>query len=307
MRAITLSNQLSRELGVDYVVTSSPDHPELIAGPDVLVGGRGQLTALFKVARNTQVRMLHARVAAARLALPAQAVLVALVDRDSNPPRPLVDNGFDVVVDDDSLASLVSVCGGRDVARHNTAELQGVQHRHGVFYSTVMQIAQLRQRHKPKATSAELVVNLLQSQPDAVGEERGELRLPPNVETMDQGWSERRVSGSARAVALRATVRGTVVVGMPGTVRRPVIRRLRSLWAEAFFDDVVFDAGIPYHRRMVPRVLLVESWPMHRSDPEKPSRGMAFSGWLLAIATSAEEISALASRSVEVIAKRLHA
>ena len=79
------------------------------------------------------------------------------------------------------------------------------------------------------------------------------------------------------------------------------------LWSKGLSEDFVLDTGVPYRRAARPRVLLVESWPKQRFDPNKPARVSAFSSWIMAIATTAEEIEVLVERSLEILGKRIHA
>lgn len=68
-----------------------PDHPHLFAGPDVLIGSRGVITALFLPSwrDGTNYRDLIARLTASKLALPAKTYFVlVLPDADvSLPPN----------------------------------------------------------------------------------------------------------------------------------------------------------------------------------------------------------------------------
>ena len=55
----------------------------------------------------------------------------------------------------------------------------------------------------------------------------------------------------------------------------------------------------------MPRILLVDGWPTRRGDPTKPLRSAAFGGWLMALATTADDIEALMHRTVEFTRRRL--
>lgn len=74
-RRDTLGRLLRGEIDNDYIVVTSPDHPLLLTGPDILIGGGGKLTAVY-LANAQEVRqnwLLRARYTLARLALPATA------------------------------------------------------------------------------------------------------------------------------------------------------------------------------------------------------------------------------------------
>jgi hypothetical protein len=308
LRRSPLSDVLSRELGGDFVVVPGPDHPELISGPDVLIGGRGRITALFRISRSTQVRLLRARLIGARLALPAGSSLVAHVESGVEPPRNLVENAFDVVLSENALADLVGVCRARETRNRASNDLQRVQYEHSIYYSTVLQIARLRQRREARPTSPSQVIASLRSR--HVGETQTSFRESvPIREEEDlveaEPWPSPRRGTFDRL--LQATVEGTTVAALPESTVERVMRAVRPIWSAALSADFTFDNGVPYQRAFNPRVLLVEAWPTHRGDPTKPVRALAFAGWLPAIATTADEIASLVRRTLEVTARRLRA
>jgi hypothetical protein len=306
LKRFDLGRLLARELGGDFIVVPNPDHPELIAGPDVLIGGRGRITATFRVARSTNRSLLEARVVATRLALPAGTNLVGMVEDDTEPPPQLVQQGFDVVLRDAESPRLVRLCSAPPSERLRIKELQGVQRRHALFYSTILQISELRQRRELKATSAREVVTSLQSRQPLVDDQLAKLAAPPVFAepstTSPQKWRKRR----SDVLSSRASVRQTTVAALPD-VHRSIAQRLKPLWSEALADDFVLDTGVPYQRTFQPRVLLVEAWPTYRFDPRKPARAAAFSSWLMALATTPEDIETLVNRSLEAVSKRIHA
>jgi hypothetical protein len=72
-RRSLLGRSLRREISDDYIVVTAPDHPLLLKGPDILIGGDGNLTAVYlpTIQEINQNRLLRARYILARLALPA--------------------------------------------------------------------------------------------------------------------------------------------------------------------------------------------------------------------------------------------
>lgn len=68
-----LGKSLRRGISNDYVVVTEPDHPLLLKGPDILIGGGGNLTALYlpTIQEINQNGLLRARYILARLALPS--------------------------------------------------------------------------------------------------------------------------------------------------------------------------------------------------------------------------------------------
>jgi hypothetical protein len=292
-----LSRKLTRELGGDFVVAPSPDHPELASGPDLLVGGRGRITAVFRVGRYTSPRLLEARVIATRLAFPAESCLAAMVEREVEPPRHLADQGFDVVLGDRQTRDLIRLC-TKGVSDDNNRfkQLQQIQRKHDIEYSTILQIAELRQRHKLRPKSARKVIADLRNRESLV-----DGLLQEGLRSV----AEDRIGREGPQRWLRATLRQTTVAALPINPSGSKAFGLRTLWCEALSDDFKLDRGVPYQLAFRPRILLVEVWPTDRFDPCKPTRVAAFSSWLIAIATTAEDIEALVDRSIEMVAKRI--
>jgi hypothetical protein len=307
-----LSRRLTRELGRDFVVVPRPDHPELSSGPDVLVGGRGRLTAVFRIGRTTASRLLDARVIAARLAFPAGTLLVAMVDDGATVTSPSAGQGFDEFLGSREVGALIRLCTTEQPRHHRAEELRRIQQKHATFYSTIFQIAELRGRHHLQPSKPREVIDALSTRMITSGPSRPLLHLPQlaaayvdrALEESDSGKLRQRRSAPRSP---RTTVRDTTVATLPGAKVKPTQESLRTLWSEALSEDFGMDAGVPYPRAFHPRILLVEVWPKHRFDPQKPVRIAAFSSWLLAISTTPEEIESLVDRSLEVIGKRMNA
>lgn len=302
MNRYQISNDLSRALGADFNVVPSPDHPELISAPDVIVGGRGRVTAMFRVARSTRPRMLEARVVAARLALPPGSSLVALVEDDAESRLELVRRGFDFVLRSSDTRHLARLCGAGPPERLPIETLREVQRKHAIVYSTLLQFAETRQRGKPKPSSAREVVAALRQRHGP-----GDVLLSTDMESKHESGAGRPRGRPFQHHSPRATV-GNSTVAMLSERRRSITMMLTPVWTEAFADDYVLeDDGVPYPRDFHPRILLVETWPTHRSDPRKPARAAAFSSWLMAVPSSATQVAGLIERSESLISKRLNA
>jgi len=288
-------------------VVHSPDHPELISGPDVLIGGKGRITAVFRVASSTPRRLLEARFVATRLALPAGSSLVAVVDPQVEPPRYLAEHAFDVVLGDSEIRDLVRLCTLGQPERRRLDDLRRVQQQHAVLYSTVLQIAELRQQHTLKASDAREVVANLKSREPVVDEPFPKVSPPTIVREFTDQTDGRLWGRQSPSDWPSATVKQTTVAALPDSKRRSIMSRIRPLWSEALSADFVLDMGVPYQRAFQPRVLLVDAWPTHRFDPRKPARAAAFSSWLMAVATTPEEIETLVDRTLEITTRRIRA
>jgi hypothetical protein len=302
LKVLSLARSLSRELGAGFVVAPYPDHPELFSGPDILVGGGGRITAIFRLGRFTQKKWLYARVVAARLALPPWSVLVANVERGAEPEPVVIDSGFDFVLGDRELADLTGICKNGRRSDFSLSDLRTVQQRHALMYSTILQVALLRQRRKLEPTTVPLVMAALgDSEGQAFDSYEGAVEREPRREKKEPS---NRFRSSGRL--LRAIVHGTAVTGLVSR-RQPTMRQVRTVWSEALASDFVFDSGVPYSRTANPRVVLVDSFPRSNRDPGKPTRSLAFGGLLLAVATTATDIVRLVDRVQEVTARRLNA
>jgi hypothetical protein len=67
------------------------------------------------------------------------------------------------------------------------------------------------------------------------------------------------------------------------------------------------DNGIPYcDSNQYPNILLIEKWPHLQHDPDKPLRSAAFSGWIMAISSTVDDIEYLVDRSQNSFRKRLN-
>ena len=71
----SLAKRVREQLGERFVVAARPEHPYLLAPPDLMIGGEGLLTAVFSPnsAENRAPKLLRTRLVAARLALPEHA------------------------------------------------------------------------------------------------------------------------------------------------------------------------------------------------------------------------------------------
>jgi hypothetical protein len=83
----TIGRELIDRLPGSYVVVAAPDHPLLLEGPDVLIGGEGAAVALFipKASERLNRESFLARVILSRLALPPKTstVLISDPERDA--------------------------------------------------------------------------------------------------------------------------------------------------------------------------------------------------------------------------------
>jgi hypothetical protein len=87
-----VARALRRRLDGSFTVCAWPDHPHLMSGPNLLVGGQGKLTAIFLIGPSSNRNLL-----AARLALPMDCRCVAVADDAGCQRLGPLDQNFDEV------------------------------------------------------------------------------------------------------------------------------------------------------------------------------------------------------------------
>jgi len=289
MDTLGLSRLLTRDLGSEYVVVAHPDHPELLSAPTLLVGGKGRLTAIFRVSRYTRTRSLQSHVIGARLALPASTRFVAVTEPQGTLSERFSYDTFDNTVDGTDGRGLVQLCSELKHDEERERELRQNQERHAITYWTFFQIAELRRRRSLQPGDAIKVLASLASR-----------WIVPTL-----SGSEQSAAGSRRA-RFKVNFKDTTIAALPQIDHKPHLGYLEPFCSDALSEDFVLQRGIPYQRRTLPRILMVESWPSRRGDPNKPIRSAAFSGWVMALATSPKDIEDLMERSHEVVNRRLN-
>lgn len=119
-----VNEELLRTLGDQYVVVAAPDHPLLMKGPDILIGGNGALSALLipTASERRQPKLATARFALCRLALPEQAKFLLLAGEE--------DGDVATLLSDDVAAvfSIESVGQRRELATVVSAPQRLFQH-----------------------------------------------------------------------------------------------------------------------------------------------------------------------------------
>lgn len=268
---------LQRELGGAYHVVGQPDHPMLISGPDLLIGGEGKLTAVVWVKKHEPANRLMARITAARLALPPQTRLLAVVAEDAQAPDWLMRN-FDEVLEPRAPWRTIFRYATSDARLRGDREaLKENKRRHSEKFAFALLLATLRRKHELEAVAPEVVVRELSQ-----------------VNRPGQGYLQ-------NTVHLRrptAQVRGSLVSSL--SPHGKTVPQLRTLCDAGFTFSYQLDTGIPYEKPDTNlNVLLVEDWPVVRYDPEKPLRSAAFGCWIMAKSTNADDIAHLIERSRE--------
>lgn len=272
-----IATALKRELGGAFHVVAQPDHPMLLSGPDILIGGQGKLTAVVWVGKNESASSLVARITAARLALPSETRILASLADDAVVPDAVMRN-FDEVAHQAAAWRTILRYATSDVTlRGDRKALKENKRRHSEKFAFALLLANLRRKHELNTISPEVVLR------DLVRD------------------SQETLIYSQKSFRLRrptAQVLGSVVTSL-STSGRPV-QQLRSVCDAGFTSSYVLDTGVPYEMPDANlNVLLVEEWPLVRSDPEKPLRSAAFGCWIMAKSSGADDINRLIERARE--------
>jgi hypothetical protein len=283
-----VGNALRRSLSDAFHIAILPDHPQLLSAPSLLVGGQGRLTAIFLVGRSSGRNLLYARLASARLALPTNTRMVALLDDGADRRVSRLLSNFDLAVSvQEPSRSLANYCAGTAATIARPADLARAKRSHQIRYSTALQITYLRRRHELTPQQPFRVIDALQEREGAV-----------SAEVLASLRSEDRLQ--------EAHIRGTRVFGIQKDTRHSFRSSLLPIWTSGLRMRFALDAGVPYDSNAdVLDVLLIDDWPIGRFDPDKPIRASAFSGTIVAIASGVEEIEGLIDRAHQILRKRL--
>lgn len=270
-------NRLRRELDRAFQVVARPDHPMLLSGPDLLIGGDGKLTAVLFIGKSESDNGLLARITATRLAMPSNTKLLAFTPDDKNPSAPVINN-VDELAGSRSVWQVIARYSTSDAyAKANRKDLSEMKRRHVEKYSFALLLSTLRRRHELPAVSAEAVIAEL-----SIAESK-------NVFAPTQ-------SPILRLRRPATEVMGTHVASLTSS-RRP-LQQLRTICDAGLNDGYILDTGVPYQRPDSHlSVLLVENWPTIRHDPDKPVRSAAFGCWIMARSSGAHDIYRLVERS----------
>jgi hypothetical protein len=219
---------------------------------------------------------------------------VALIEPDASLPPWLIDNGFDFVLEAHEQRQMARLC--EEPWQHNkVADLIGVQRRHALIYSTLLEISELRRQHELQPQDGEAVLRELN------------VRFPTPGETFTDETTQKVIRGKKRLSELRSiSIFQTKVALLPKQKKQSPAERFLPFWTDGLLEDFEFDTGIPYRRKALPRVVMVESWPSRRGDPDKPMRAAAFSGWVMAVSTTASDMEELVERSISFMQERLN-
>ncbi|MEX0805796.1 MAG: hypothetical protein WD688_21125 [Candidatus Binatia bacterium] len=291
-------SSIERRLSKDFIVSSRPDHPHLFDTPDIIVGGRGILSAVFvpKARELKNPEMLLARLIATRLAFPSNTRCFFIT-------IPLLTDEFSATVTEhfDKLFKLED--SGRFVESLSDVEVTGttravpaeIRKQAQKRYELLLRVANLRHGRQPSgADPRELLISLRQS----VAENTFPLLSP--------AFSRSPLGVRTERPRNLLNYHGSEIGIVPIANGQLKSDSISELCAYSFGSSYGLDRGIPYlGRKISPNILLVNRWPERGRDPFKPVRAAAFAGWAFTAAQDSEDVTLLADRLQKIFAHQL--
>ena len=284
-----LVSTLERRLPKEFIVSVRPDHPHLLESPDIIVGGRGVLSAIFvpKARELQNPEILLARLIGSRLAFPSEI-------RCFLTATPLIADDFSLAVSEHfdrsfeltdliHLIESIQEIEGREISRSVPAQIRNQARNR---YQLLFNVANLRHRIRPiGANPRELLISLR----DRVPHEDFDLMALP----LAFPWSVLKTRRPKDSLNYRGCEIATVSL-----IRQRInFEVLTELCTYSLTRSYGLDRGIPYIGREInPNILLVNRWPEEGQDPLKAVRAAAFAGWALTAAETPEEIVSLTDR-----------
>lgn len=254
-RQSLIAKSVSEEIPSTYLVAPAPDHPLLIEGPDLLIGGEGNLVAVFiaKSAERRSPLRLSVRFVLSRFALPPHARHVFVSENvEDHAVAQRFSSDFAAVLEWGEKTNLAKIAQDRDFfgpQREIPFEIsKGVQQRFADIYQITRVLRQSKERQRD-------------------GES-------PKIQAMVSSHTAKRTSSEQFTSGVIYTRFETSVVDR---------RTVNELARELTVDDFALDGGVPYPTRTPTYALaMMESFPRFRGDPEKLLRAAAFAGWAFA-------------------------
>jgi len=272
-----------------FVVVLRPDVPNLLRGPDVIIGGEGRLFAIFKfqVAEQQSPDRLLVRLALARLALPRHTLCVLLWRSErADGETAAVATHFHSMISEGSPAVLVDHVLNSDVGRRTQripGDMQGRQYQRAVGLMSLSSkwlleafpgwlSEETSQTHERLVQDADRVAPRMVPRPsdllDAMHRATREQYQPVRARSWVRG---------TETVFRTVLEHGDVVLGVASGVRRSA--DLARFNERLLLRTANLDRGIPYPRTTTQNLLLVDRVPKARLDPMKAIRATCFAGW----------------------------
>ena len=291
MRADNLASRLQRQLPEGFFISRYPDHPHLFAGPDLLIGGEGELCALFLAKQREILRVdgLLARLTASRLALPEHMRWAVVVERSNADFEAVTRLHFQEIFGPDQ---------DRDIARW--VELSNTARGFNSVPAEIRADAQMRYQ---------ILFQVTALRRSRFHIERDPFQLLDSIQ--DQLWARSAtislvdINREGRPSSRRNIVQGeSFSVGATSfTAGKSAREKIRPFCIYSLRRAYVLDNGVPYPQSSDPNILIIDEHPSARFDPLKPVRCANFAGWALTRADDPRDVAALADRLSESFRK----
>ena len=290
MNIETTHRALLELLPEQFVVVLRPDVPNLLRGPDLIIGGEGRLFAIFRfqIAERQSPDRLLVRLALARLALPrhTQCVLLWRSEGADGGNAASITTHFHSTLSDDSPAVLVDHVLNSDIGGRIQQDLGDIQ---GRQYQRAAALMSLSSNWLRGAFPAWLSEEKSQSLERLV---QYEDRVGPRIVRTPSDLLDAILPSTPRhyqLVRARSWFRGTDTVFRTlvefedvilGTASGPrLTAHLARFNERLLLRTATLDNGVPYPRPVTQNLLFFDRAPMNRLDPMKAIRATCFAGW----------------------------
>jgi hypothetical protein len=260
----------------EFVVVAGPDHPLLLREADLLVAGRGTITALFtpSAAERRVPSLLRSRLILNRLALPPHTRCILIAEIDDSQLMEAFEFDFARVIEWGSQSELVSIAQNpRLSTRHVDVQPELTVHVQHQF---------------AKAMTAMRLVARLTRIPfsSAFGERFGEQPSPKT-----------RPPPAARIIRHKPPSDQPTVPLAEFSDGVPARASVMQLINEQTERQYGLDNGVLFWRERPPGIALIDTWPSGpRHDPGKLIHAAAFGGWAFVLKRQPEILSGLSER-----------
>lgn len=262
---------LIRELSSGDVVVSAPDHPLLIEGPDVVVGGEGGLLAIYipKAKERRRPSHLKVRFILSRLALPPDSRHVLIL---RSPTEDSIGSQFA-----GDFATILQWNRRRDLADlARDRVFTGAQRELPAEVSSFA-----RQRFADVFQMTRVFQDL-----------RRRTEGTPTQDRLPEGQGRRRRASTGPVDRIAPDILfARFGRGAPAT---PSLYNLAQQTTSSAF---ALDSSVPYPTgRDDYGLALIDELPEYRGDPEKLMRAAAFAGWALVPEEQRQSLDAIVGR-----------
>ena len=264
----TVARELGNEIPRPYLIVTAPDHPLLVEGPDLLIGGEGSLVAVCtpKASERTMPSSLAVRFILSRLALPPRTAYVLLwPDHQDDATNKYNPRNFGAVLPWHRRRELAKIVKDKNFAASRRALpveiIDFVRQRFSDVYEVTYALKRRTLRHR----TLEDYEITSRREPTVRREMERVVFLPPTP------WSIGVLYEFPEVVP---GVKSAQFYDQPVTSAD-----IQDLVRHSTLSAFSVDDGVPYPKEDACGLAVVQQLPEYRSDPNKFVRAAAFAGW----------------------------